>query len=219
MACVAAGFFVGIKVVFLLHGGPLPAPFDSVVLTAVAVITLLTVMVAGSIWMVRSLGTAATGARIRRETKAAASVFAEERDRRVAELAADPKRAQYAPLVERGEDWSDENIAYYEDPDRAVTCAHLQPMERAMRQAGIDVRRYRETDVSAKCCIDFDALQRAFAVVPPVRYAEFFAGERYEFEHPMAYLTCDEHELSIHTVHPEESGARTLPSFPDGRTA
>ena len=121
---------------------------------------------------------------------------------------ADPSRAHYAPLVERGENWSDENIDYFEHPDRTTTCAHLQPIEHAMRSAGIETRRYREVDITAKCRIDFPALQRAFRIAAPVRYAEFYGGDRASTELPTAYLYCDEDKSMLSVLHPEAGGAR-----------
>lgn len=209
MACVAAGFFIVIKLGFILHNEPQPAPFDSPGLTGAAILVLVTGTVAATISAGRYLGDAAAMARIRRESRASASRHLEIRRLRVAELAADSARAKYAPLVERGEDWSDENIAYDQNREMTVTCEHLEPIERAMRRAGLYTRRYRDKDVMAQCRIDYPALQQSFGVAPPVRYAEFYQPERSAHDHPTAFLICDDHASIIHTMHPDESRDET----------
>ncbi len=85
-----------------------------------------------------------------------------------------------------------------------------------MCDAGIDVRLYiyKRQDVLAKCRIDFATLESDFSTSPPVRYAEFYAADRYEFEHPAAFLICGEHKSMIHVLHPEESEAKDAPWFP-----
>jgi hypothetical protein len=56
---------------------------------------------------------------------------------RYRELAADPRRARYAPLLLSGEWRTDEELDYLEHPDRVVTCAHLAPIERDLRRHAI----------------------------------------------------------------------------------
>ncbi|MES2464695.1 MAG: hypothetical protein V4671_29380 [Armatimonadota bacterium] len=221
MACVAAGFFLVIKIGFLIHGDPLPEPFESSVLTGAATMVVVTGFAATVVRIIHAVGTAVSRARIRREADGSALAYREARRLRVAELAADPdpKRARYAPLVEQGESWPEQNIAYYEDPESVITCVHLQPVERAMRRAGIDLRRFQEGDVRAKCGIRYSALERDFEIGLPVRYAEFFEAERWERDHPRAYLICDEHKSVIHVLHPEESGGQALPQFPVSATS
>lgn len=155
-----------------------------------------------------------SGLKGRREAQAAYSEHVEARRLRMAELLADPARAHYAPLVERGEDWSDENIRYFENPDETITCVHLQPIERAMRHAGVPARRYREADVTATCCIDYDLLKRDFDMDAPARYREFWEGERAEHDYAMAFLLCDEHKCMIYTIHPEDPKAEGAARFP-----
>jgi hypothetical protein len=214
MACVGAGFFLVIKMGFILHDDPQPPLIASKELTAIAVLILFAGGMAATLRIIQSLREAFSTARIRREAEKFASVHIEARRRRVVELAADPLRAKYAPLVERGEDWSDAHIAYYETPDRTATCPHLQSIERAMRSAGIEVRLYWESEVLAKCRIDSTVLERVFPLAPPVRYAEFYHAERAPHDIPTAFLICDEHKSLIHVLHPEETGANEAPLFP-----
>jgi hypothetical protein len=213
MACVAAGFFLVLKIGFILHIDPQPAPIDSPALTVAAVLVLLAGMVAATFSAVRAVGDAATRSRLGKDSEQWASTHHEARRRRVAELAADPARARYAPLVEQGEDWSDENIAYDQNPHLTVTCEHLQPIERAIRRARIPTKRYSTNAVMATCRIDLPVLQRAFPIATPVRYAEFYHGDRDSCERPAAFLICDAHSSLIHTRHPDESTAET-PVFP-----
>lgn len=213
-ACVAAAMFLIIKIGFAVHRDPQPAPIDSPALTGTAAMVCIVGAALAMRYAARSGSKARAGVKARRDAKARLAANVEARRLRVAELAADPKRARYAQLVERGEDWSDENIAYYESPDRTITCSHLEMIEGAMRSGGIQAYRYRETDVSAKCRIDYDALQRQFSIIPPVRYAEFLAGDAKDHELPMAFLICDEHKSMIHTIHPDEPRAQEAPRFP-----
>jgi hypothetical protein len=214
MVCVAAGFFLVIKVGFVIHHDPQPAPIASNALTATAVLILLVGTIAATFLVIQSGSRVATKARYRRTAQESAAAQAEARRRRAAELLTDPTRAKYTPLVERGEDWSDEKIAYNETPDMTATCEHLQLVERTMRGTGILVRLYKYGVVMAKCRVDYTRLQRAFQLASPVRYAEFYRGESVPDEVPTAYLICDEHKSMIHTVHPEETGANDMSWFP-----
>jgi hypothetical protein len=213
MAVVAAGFFLVLKIGFILHHDPLPAPFSSRGLTGLSAIVLAAGAAKASILAAKAMGRR-PNYRDRHNLKHEMSEREIARRQRAVLLAADPTRAKYAPLVERGEEWSDEDIAYAESPSATNSCSHLQLVERTMRHRGIEARRYKTRDIVAKCRIDFPALQSSFEVVPPVRYAEFYQGDRYEFEHPTAFLICDEHNSIIHTVHPEDAGATNLPLFP-----
>ncbi len=251
MVSVAAGFFLTLKVGFIVHHEPQPAVIASTALTAAAAFVILVAAIASTVILIRIGGRAASDRRnpgyttnsttdLRQPKSAAVSqsgnewsaevvaqgrinaqlaskARVEEQRRRVEELAADPARAQYAPLVKRGEDWSDQNIAYYENHEIAVSCEHLQPIERAMRRAGIDARRHL-TNVSAKCLIDLPALKIALSPPPTVRYMEYYQDERYERENPAAFLICDEHKSIIHTVHPEAAVAKEMPWFPPSRS-
>jgi hypothetical protein len=165
-------------------------------------------------------GRARTAARIRRDANDLNAAYREARRLRVAELAADPARARYAPLVERGEEWTEDDIVYDENQESVLTCVHLQSVERAMRRAGIRLRRAARGEVLAKCRVDAVALQHSFAILaPPVRYAEFFQPERHEHDNPAAHLICDEHLSMIHLVHPEEAYAENAAVFPETRPA
>jgi hypothetical protein len=210
MACVAAGFFLVLKVGFLIHHDPQPEIFANRTFTAVAVLILCAGTMIGMLQAIQSGRDWISRARIREESYQSAAVHTAARRRRVAELAADPARARYAPLVERGETWSNEHIAYYENPRAFATCIHLRPIELAMRESGIDVRLYKNLEVSAQCHIDLALLQQIFHAGPPLHYSEFYMGDPEYHERPAAFLLCAVHNSMIHTVHPDNAG----PLFP-----
>jgi hypothetical protein len=214
MAFVAAGIFLVLKLGFIFYQDPQPGLIESRTITIVAVLVVFGAAIAAVALLINAICKALRKQGADRERKRARSAQAEARIRRVAELAADPNRAKYASLVEKGEHWSDENIAYFENPGRAATCNHLEPIERAIREAGIQVRLHSAQNVLAKCRIVVAELERNFCASPPVRYAEFYQGDRYEFEHPTAFLICDEHKSIIHTLHPDEAEATDAPEFP-----
>jgi len=202
MAMVGAGFYLALKVGFATHHDAVPEPFQGMKGTVTAIVILVAGAAVLTTAAVRSGGVA--GARSRSEAEKNFDWHKEARRLRAAELAANPATAKYAPLVEKGEEWSDADIAYFENPALTTTCPHLEPIERAMRAAGIEARRYRETDTSMTCRIDHGALERDFGVTAPVRYAEFYAGDRDSCDRPIAFLICDEHKSMIHTLHPDE---------------
>lgn len=134
------------------------------------------------------------------------------RQRRVAELMADPARRKYAALVEQGQQWTDEQIAYNENPQLLATCPHLQPIEYAMRLAGIVPRLRAESwsvnaapvhKIDADCCINEPELNRQFPLPPSVHYTQGYYPERHPLDNPWAQLTCSECDSNIELVHPE----------------
>jgi hypothetical protein len=129
---------------------------------------------------------------------------------RIAELAADPARRKYAVLMERGGWWTDEQIVYHENPDTTATCPHLQPIEHAMRLAGIELRRLAEpwnpvplAKVRADCCINEPALKQRFPFHESVRYTTGYQPERHPEDNPWAELACATCTSTIELVHPE----------------
>jgi hypothetical protein len=137
-----------------------------------------------------------------------------ERSRRLAELAAAPVRRKYAERIERGEWWwSDEQIAYDLDPNRVVTCPHLQQIERGMRSAGIAIRLQRDTTIQADCCVDPAKLAERFALALAVHYREPAAYDRGLEDPPAALIACDACQSVIDVV--QRQRARTdTPWFP-----
>lgn len=215
MAGVAAGFVVVIGVGFRLHHQTAPAAIGAAVLPALAV--LAATIVAGVIGWRRTARTALGGPHgptparreaLRREREAVAA----EHRRRLAELAADPLRSRYVALIERGERWSDAQIAYDLDPAARVTCAHLQPIEGAMREAGLRVQPSVAAYANVEAVIDRAELARLYPD-PQLGYSEFELGGRAYEDNPVAQIACAEHRSAIYALHPSEARADT-PRFP-----
>ncbi len=132
---------------------------------------------------------------------------------RIAALAADPVKRKYVPLVERGEVWSDDEIDYNEDAQMTVSCTHLQPIERAMRLAGLHLRRLTGPNVKADCRIDEAGLKQRYAPGPEVQYREWYQPERHWSDNPQAEIACDECRSAIRVIHRAAVGEQT-PWFP-----
>ncbi|HEY9217074.1 MAG TPA: hypothetical protein VIO94_03425, partial [Phenylobacterium sp.] len=145
----------------------------------------------------------------RRRLRREADALRAEHSARIAALASDPATSRYADMISGGEYWSDAQIAYDLDTGGAATCVHLQPLERAMRTAGLKVKLLGEGRVEARCRIDASRLEPG----PFVRYAEFYLGGRSAEDDPMAQLQCVEHASAIDTLHPDvgDAGAPVFP--------
>jgi len=169
-----------------------------------------------------------TGGRIRRRKgeESGQADYNERQRLRIAELAADPAKRKYALWMERGGGyWSDDQIAYNENPNLTATCVHLQPIEHAMRAAGIMTRLLTGTwdqnfaplpKVRAHCRINEPELKHCFTLPASVRYEEKYEPERYETDNPWAQLSCVACQSAIKLVHPEWPNALTkwFPSAP-----
>jgi hypothetical protein len=96
--------------------------------------------------------------------------------------------------------------AYLADPNGTATCTHLQPIERAMRAAGVEVRLLEVSAyapvIAARCRIDEDELRRVFQLPPSVYYREA--------DDPRADIVCgycvktDRTRADILVLHPRE---------------
>jgi hypothetical protein len=100
--------------------------------------------------------------RLKEETARREAGYRERKRLRIAELQRDPAKHKYIPLVEQGQQWSDEQIAYREDATITATCPHLQQIERGMREAGIVPMLQTQWDpnggpileIDADCCVN-----------------------------------------------------------------
>jgi len=216
MFLVAAGFVLLLAIGFRLHGEVAPAGIDDAV--PAAALVMLVVGGGGGITLWRRWQ-----ARLRRRS-AGQEMISRSRQlhaKRLAELNADPAKRKYIPLVERGESWSDEQITYHEDHALTATCTHLQPIEQAMRQAGIDLRRITSVTVSAKCRVNESMAKQHFTVQPPIFYVEDYQGDRGAADFPTAFFTCRNCHSSISTLHPDEARADTtwFPAAPAAAVA
>jgi hypothetical protein len=131
---------------------------------------------------------------------------------RVAALRNDPVRQVYAEKIDRGEQWSDAQIAYDLDPEAIATCTHLAPIERALREAGLSKLQFGHY-LRATCTIDEARLRAEFTVEEPVWYGLVPDYSRSYEDPPTAAIGCRAHEAVIWVV--EESQAKPeTPRFP-----
>ena len=111
-------------------------------------------------------------------------------------------------------------IAYPLDLNMTVSCAHLAPIEKAMRMAGIEVKYQAENIyrpiVKARCRVNLPELKRVFALTDNVFYKEGYEPERFEFENPRADIFCleclksDRARSTIGVLHPDECKPETV---------
>lgn len=213
MGAVFAGFVVVLGAGFRLHHQPAPGYLDggfypALIYLAVAVVYLVArrptifgdVMPRGVI----------RKARYRREWRRQAEAARAARLAQIAELAAEPATIKYADLIAAGEQWSAEQIAYDREPAARATCRHLQPVEAAMRSAGLPVKLVSGRQVRCPCRVDEAGLRTAVPVDPAVQYREYYLGGRSPQDDPVAYLICAIcGTSSIETVHPDEARTAT----------
>jgi hypothetical protein len=129
---------------------------------------------------------------------------------RIERLKADPATRIYGERIEAGDFFSDAEIAYAIDPTRLVTCVHLQPIEKAMRQAGIRAYSIDGRTLYARCVIDEARLAQQFSIRPPAYYEpDSVPSPKDPAE---AYFICREHRSIIHVIH--RHGAYRTPPFP-----
>jgi hypothetical protein len=220
MAGVGAGFVVAIGAGFRLNHQAAPAVIGAGFFPALLVLAAAIAM--GVIGWRRappnadgSPGSPGLTAQQREKLRQEREAFFAEHRRRLAELAADPVRRKYVALIERGESWNDAQIAYDLDPAARVTCAHLRPIEAAMREAGLRVQPSVAAYANAEAVIDQAELSRLYPD-PQVAYSEFELGGRHYEDNPMAQIACAEHRSAIYVLHPREAKADS-PSFPADR--
>jgi hypothetical protein len=131
----------------------------------------------------------------------------------IASMAADPRCRRYAEMIEAGDSfWTPERVQYDLDPQATATCAHLMPVESAMRRARVEVRMSGVNCVYANCLVDGEALKRQFVLPEDTGYRELqtfdIGGEVLS-----ALVTCDSCRSSIWVLHPKVEAAGT-PVFP-----
>ncbi|HJZ99431.1 MAG TPA: hypothetical protein VKE70_23130, partial [Candidatus Solibacter sp.] len=91
---------------------------------------------------------------------------------------------------------------YANQRSMTMTCPHLQPIERAMRAAGISVVPVAPVAVEASCRIHQPSLRRRFTLPDFVSYLEFFMPERSPDDNPGAHLRCSQCGSRIDVDHP-----------------
>ena len=218
-AMVACGFIVVLGAGFRLHHQPVPTP-----VLEVGFYPAIVLLVAGVAFLVIKQPFALDGPRppplnpfwlhrYRQRMKREQAAWEEERRQRIAKFRLDPAMEKYANRLAAGQVWSDAQIAYDMDPDRLVTCRHLQPVELAMRRAKLWMKLIAPPQVEAWCLIDEPALRADFDLPASVTYHQLFLGGRAAEDDPVAYLKCDACQSTIDTVHPYKADRET-PKFP-----
>jgi hypothetical protein len=133
---------------------------------------------------------------------------------RLVRLLADPVRAKYVERMERGDYWSDEQIAYDLDRAARATCQHLAPVEGAMREVGLMVKWQQPGFIDAECLIDEAALKRTGLLAKSVSYREIESGGRAYEDPPFGMLQCAACNASIRVRSEQEArpGIRVFPA-------
>lgn len=216
MLGVGSAFIVAIDGGFRINQQQAPAPLDALFYPAVAIFVLVCsyalyalLRSSGTRRVVRAGGRWLDRGKLKRERE----FHAEERRQRLARLAADPKTHRYAELIEKGQAWNDDQIAYDLDPARTATCVHLAAIERAMRDAGLQVKLLTGANVQSGCLIDQTELAEKFHPFEPARYVEFVAADRSLEDPPGAAIACGVCQSTIRVIHRVEANAQT-PLFP-----
>ncbi|MDB5528649.1 MAG: hypothetical protein JWR51_1752 [Devosia sp.] len=216
MAIVGPGFVIIIDLLYHLNEPRTPPELDQAAIIAVPLLLVAIVLLVRSIRM--SEGIAADWRSIdyfglrRRRWQRESRLLTQEEHRRVKRLGTDPAMRKYADLIRQGQHWNDDQIAYDMDPTRLVTCAHIQPIERAMRDAGILVRPLYGALANAACCVDSPRLQARFDITLPVWFSDSIPGDR-PYDPEGAAIMCREHGSGIWLLHPSDATPDT-PVFP-----
>jgi hypothetical protein len=215
MALVGPGFVLAIAFGYRVSGDPAPEAISTALVPAMvifaAALATVAILLTFRIWPANRPREDLMGVD-RRHYAAVAEAQAAAARKRLASLDADAATRKYADRIRSGQWWSDEAIAYDRDPDARITCIHLQPIEGAMREAGIALRPYFTGGVDAACAIDEAALVAGFSLKPPVYYNSHVPGDR-PFEPEGAVIVCHEHSSTIAVVHPHDA-KRDTPRFP-----
>ncbi|MET3897293.1 hypothetical protein ABIB57_001230 [Devosia sp. UYZn731] len=218
MAIVGPGFIIAIALLYHLNEPRTPPYLDQAAIIALPILLVAMVVLIRSILMAD--GTTAPNwagidffhARKRRWARES-RLLTQAEHQRVKRLAADPALRKYADLIAHGQHWSDAQIAYDRDPTRLLTCTHIQPIERAMRDAGILVRPLHGALVNAACCVDGTRLQTQFSIQLPVWFNDDIPGDR-PYDPEGAAIMCREHGSGIWLLHPRDAKPAT-PVFPN----
>ena len=127
-------------------------------------------------------------------------------------IAVDPQRQRYYAMIQAGDVfWTPDRVEYDLDPHASACCKHLAPIERDMREAGIDVKLRGSAYVIADCLIEAQRLKQSFRFMEPATYQEFMMCDR-GAEDPVAQLVCD-CRSAITVLHPQQARAGA-PVFP-----
>ena len=207
MLAVACGFWVLIGLGFRFHGQTAPAPIDAGLWPALALLlVLLALGLRAALRHFRRCRRLARQAAQRSE----APLQGERRRQWLAGLAADPRTRGYAERIAAGDVfWTPERVAYDLDARASACCAHLAPLERAMREAGLPLRLVGPDHVEAGVRTDEAAVRARVALPGCVRYEEFVAWDRAVEDLPVARWRCTQCESLLSVRHPRAADAAT----------
>lgn len=207
VAGVVAGFTVAIGYGFKISGNPTPVAVANAYVPGIVVLLVVMGIVirrTAQNWHYRRGDPTSTPE---------SQHWKAERQRFLEELAADPLRSSYLARIERGEHWSTERIAYDQDSDALATCEHLQAIERALREADIQVRLQWTKVVGAACMINVRALMQQFDLAPWVAYTEPQQYDRSAEGLSSASISCSSCGSRIYSVHRVMASSDT-PTWP-----
>jgi hypothetical protein len=123
-------------------------------------------------------------------------------------------RAKYVEAINRGEAWSDDQIAYDLDPAARATCVHLRPVETLLRAAPVRVKLWVPPNLRVAAVLDFEALKQRVPLPANVTYAEGSMGGRAYEDGLFSMLRCGSCESRIDFTHRHEARAGE-PVFPE----
>jgi hypothetical protein len=93
-------------------------------------------------------------------------------ERRYQELLAHPTRRTWAAAALRGHFPTDAEIDYETDPNLLLTCSHLQPIESALRAAGVYCSALSPTTIVTFASLHFSKARRQFGLPPFLEWEE-----------------------------------------------
>lgn len=210
MGVTGPAFVLVLSVLFHLNDDPMPAELAMLVVPAGLVFAICLPLLLQRIDLSGTALQPGLWAR-EREWRRKDRERQEQECQRIERLGRDPATAEFAVALRRGEYWSDEAIAYARDPSLLVTDAAIRPIERAMRDAGIPLRRGLGATLTAHCRID---PQRLYAQFPPD--GRYCYTDDFHFDRP-----CDPAETVVIStagtsyIHIVRTGAiENFPVFP-----
>lgn len=213
MGATGSAIVLGLSLLFYLNHDPIPDELAMVIAPAAALLAICLPLLLRRID--RKGGNAITALpsqwRSERDWRRQESVRQELERQRIARLDSDPATARYAAALRRGEYWSDEAIEYDQDASLLVTAPAIRPIERAMRDAGIPLRRGLGATLTARCQID---PERLYALFPPrgrYHYADDFHFDR-SYDPGEKVIISSEGTSYIHIV--DLDPQTPLPVFP-----
>lgn len=211
MPGVGSLFWVGLWLGFTLHDQQPPAGLTEGVVPAALVLLATTVLGIRWLWRRRDSVTQAVAL-----PDVSFNLFANAKHKQwLDSLAADPRRQHYAARIRAGDTfWTPERIEYDLDPNATTCCAHLAPIESAMRTAGMEVRMNGIGVATAQCRVDATKLSAGRALPASVRYEEMHIPDRSMRDPPDARVHCDACSSSIWVKHPDVATFST-PVFPN----